>query len=528
MIRRTRRQATHNTSGRALRMGGAVVVALLSSACVAAAAFGSASAKPVLTIGVNMGPVSFDPAKGNGFYPLTTEGLMHVRLNGSYGPGLATSWRYLPAKPGSGLANKIFEVTIRRNARFSDGTPVTAQAVKTWLEYYTGAGNGPLGSFIGSIASVETIGRFVARIHLKSPNPAMVFALSLPSGYIASPKCVANPTLFASQSCGAGPYMANPSQSVVGDHYTLVPNPYYYDKSKVKYSKVVIRVITNPATMLQAFQTGQVEIAAGDPSTDSAAASSGAIVIRSPGQGQPFTFDVGGSKSKPLADVRVRQALSYAVDRKTIAAALYGKDAVPISDMGSGDGQDSKYHSFYAYDKAKAKSLLVAAGYPNGFSIDDSTIAGWAGTSGTPLAQTVAKYFAAVGVTLKLNVYPTFGDWANAVLTNPSPMIDFGAGYGGNWPMWTIYSSLVKPGSIFNRIGPGWNDKSLFNLWVKGSRAADPMTYWKQMTARLTTQAYFLPLIETTTPTYVSKKIGGVKGGPVGPLFQDLLFALAT
>jgi peptide/nickel transport system substrate-binding protein len=178
--------------------------------------------------------------------------------------------------------------------------------------------------------------------------------------------------------------------------------------------------------------------------------------------------------------------------------------------MGSLDGSDPKYVNAYAYNPAKARSLLAAAGYPNGFTLDDATIAGWAGTSGTPLAQAVAKYFAAVGVTLNLHVFPTFGDWATAVLTNPGPVIDFGGGYGDNWPMWTVYSSLIKPGSIFNRQGPGWNDKTLFALWAKGARAANPIPYWKQMTARLTTQAYFLPLVSTKALWYESKKVTGI------------------
>jgi peptide/nickel transport system substrate-binding protein len=301
---------------------------------------------------------------------------------------------------------------------------------------------------------------------------------------------------------------------VASDHYTLLPNRYYYDKSKIKFSKVILRVIPDPTTMLQAFQAGQLQVAEGDYSTAAAAAANGTVVL-SPGDEQAFTFDVGGSLSKPLADVRVRQALNYAVDRKTIAKALFGQGAAAISDIGSVDGQDTRYQSFYPYNPAKARALLAAAGYGNGFTIDEANVGGWCGTPGPPLAQAVAKYFAAVGVTLKIHVYETFGDWATAVLTKPSAMIDFCAGLSTTWSMWSIYSVEIKPGSVFNRIGPGWNDKVLFGLWAKGSRAANAEPYWRQMTARLTTQAYYLPLVTSPHLYYVSKKIGGysTKGG---------------
>jgi peptide/nickel transport system substrate-binding protein len=467
------------------------------------------AAKPVLTIGAAGPELSFDPAKDNGFpgfmRPLAYENLIYAKQDGTFGPGLATSWRYLKAKPGSGRANKDFEFTLRRNARFSNGTPVTAQAVKAWFDYYAKT-NGPFALFVGPIASAEAIGKWTVRIHLKSPNPLMPFAIGWgTAGSVASPSCVANPPSLLTQTCGAGPYMLDPSQTVANDHYTWVPNPYYYDKSKVKWSKIVVRVITVPSSGLQALQTGQLDVAFGHASTADAAAAAGLTVAMGPATDfQGYTLDVGGSKSKPLADVRVRQALNYALDRKTITASLLGRYGKPTSTVRVNDVEDPKYENFYPYNPARAKSLLAAAGYPNGFMIEQVNV--------DPLrvneAQAVAKYLADVGVKLDLLTHPNRGAWANRVLTNPTAMMSMSG--GGGLPMWAAFTSIVKPGALFNRIGGGWSDRALTTLWIKGQRAADPAPYWKAMVDRITTQAYYLPVWSQRAVWYVSRRVGGV------------------
>ena len=491
----------------------AVVLGCMLFVCIAWAAAAGATrgtAKPVLRYGLAAAPDSLDPAHSNGANPFAYETLIKENTDGTYSPGLATSWHFVKAARGSGLTNKVFELTLRHNARFSDGTPVTAQAVKTYLDYSV---TGAYAFFIGPVGSVEAIGRWTVRIHLKSPSPTIVLALgsAYPGvGAVASPTCVKTPSMFATQTCGAGPYMLDPSQTVSGDHYTLVPNPYYYDKSKAHWSKVIEKVVPTPASMLQAMQAGQIDVANGDPSTAPAARAAGFSVLHAGSGPTTFSFDVAGTACKPLADVRVRQALNYAVDREAIANALVGKDGGgPGSVIVSLDGNSPKYgDNYYTYNPAKARSLLAAAGYANGFTLDSATVPGFVGSLGGPLVQAVAKYFAAVGVTLKYTVYPVQGDWVNALFNKPTCMEWFS---GALLPTWVNYNLFIKPGSPFNRVGGGWNDKTLFNLWVKGSRAANPDVYWQQITARITTQADFLPLVRGFGFLYAVKKIGGVK-----------------
>jgi peptide/nickel transport system substrate-binding protein len=105
--------------------GGAALVLLAASA-------GGAATKPVLTIGDSTGACgSFNPNGSEGFPEarLAYEPMIRRTPKGTFVPALATSWRI---KPG----NKVITFTLRHDARFSDGTRVDAQAIKTWLDWH--------------------------------------------------------------------------------------------------------------------------------------------------------------------------------------------------------------------------------------------------------------------------------------------------------------------------------------------------------------------------------------------------------
>ncbi len=495
-------------SRRTLGLLGCAAVALVLAG-VAATASSAAKATQTLTIGMATGPESLDPAKnGTGpsqvWVPLFAEPIIHVNADGSYSPGLATSWRYTKA------SNKQFEFTLRRDARFSDGTPVTAQAVKTWLDYFASA-NGPALLLMGPIASVETVGKWTVRINLKSPNPIIPLALSQRGnwGSVESPRAVENPSVLGSQTFGAGPYVLVPSQSVTNDHYTFVPNKHYFDKQAIRYSKVVVKIIPNLSSLLQAQKTGQVDVAMGHQTTADAAEAGGLQVVKVvPGvQGLVF-LDRGGTLQKALGDVRVRQALNYAIDRKAITTAIQGKWGSPTSSIFTPETPlAAKYQSYYSYDPAKARALLAAAGYGNGFTFD-----ALGGTPALdPLTPAIAKYLAAVGVKLNWVSPSTNPEWAQKLFSGTMSTITIGT---GNNPMWIFYQFFLGPKGPLNQ--HGWVDATMNKAWLKGQRAAKSATsYWKQIQERAVTQASFLPVFTYYDLYYVGKHTGGVKASTV-------------
>jgi peptide/nickel transport system substrate-binding protein len=480
-------------------------VALSQVATADAAKVGaSASAKPVLTIGISQGPNSLNPAKDStGFQSimraLSNESLIHWEPNGTYGPGLATSWHYV------GVGNKVFEFTLRHDARFSDGSAVTAKSVKAWLEYFKGA-DGPFVALMGPIKSIRTIGKWSVEIRLGAGNPSMEYDLSeaLNWGAVSSPKAVAKPSLLSSGTYGAGPYVLVPGQTVTGNTYTFVPNKYYYDPAAVDFSKVVVKIITDPTTMLEAIRSGEIEVATGDLSTAAAASSAGVRVVHSSEAWDGLIFL--DRNSGPLGNATVRQALNYAVNRAQITKALMGKYSVPTSEPSTIDG-GSTYTSYYSYDPAKAKALLASAGYANGFSF---TVAdqGFGGNSGDPLTQAIAQNLSAIGVTMNITTASTDSQWVSDGLS--ANYQGFQIPYTGSVSMSVFYSSIFAPAGAFNPYKA--DDPTLDQLATKAATAspAAASSIWKRMSLEITKQAFTLPVFQAPQIYYVSKKVGGV------------------
>src|SRR5262249_44483319 len=181
-----------------------------------------------------------------------------------------------------------------------------------------------------------------------------------------------SPAQLGTRTFGAGPYTLDPAQTVTGDHYTYVPNPRYHDKAAVHWKKVVVRIITDPQSMLNALKTGEVQVGNGDATTIGAARQAGLTIASAPLLWTGVTLaDRGGKVARALADVRVRQALNYATDRKAIVNALFPGTGTPTSELTvpRGYGYDSALTNAYPYDPGKAMQLLAAAGYPHGFTL---------------------------------------------------------------------------------------------------------------------------------------------------------------
>jgi peptide/nickel transport system substrate-binding protein len=479
----------------------------MTLACFAGAGMAGSErslAKPVLTIGLPFAPGSLDPTRG-GLGPelsmrsLSHAALTHLRPDGSIVPGLATSFHYL------GRGNKNFEFTLRRDARFSDGSPVTAGAVKTWLTYW--ASRSPLAGNLGPIRSIEAVGKWRVRLHLASPNPIIPILLSeaYNLGAVSSAKAIDAKGPLGTQTFGAGPYVLVRSQTVTGDHYTYVPNRFFHDKSALRFSKVIVKIISSPSSMLGAMKAGQIDVAFGDASTADAAAASGLKVIQaSAGTDGLFLLDQMGTLTPALRDIRVRQALNYAVDRNAITRALMGKYGTPTSELVTTDGFDPKFQNFYPYNPAKAKSLLAAAGYADGFTFD-VVDQGFLGNLGDPLVQAIAKYLAPLNVRLNITAAATGGEWFTKGFLGKVPVAQ---GNLDNNPMWFTYGLCFKPKAVLNPFGI--ENSAINKLALQGQRSDRPQSYWVKMSQEVTKSAWLLPVFMSSNIWYASKDVGGV------------------
>ena len=173
----------------------------------------------------------------------------------------------------------------------------------------------------------------------------------------------------------------------------------------MKWDKVVISVFQDQNAGIQAMKAGQLMLLSSDPLTANSNAASLPPTLRIVSEPVGWTglilSDRNGEGPQPyLKDVRVRQAINYALDRKLMSQALFGKFAEPTAQLQARGfvGYDAKLEERYPYDPAKAKELLAAAGYPNGFEL---TVAYVNNSMSQFLQQAVGAQLRKVGITVK-------------------------------------------------------------------------------------------------------------------------------
>jgi peptide/nickel transport system substrate-binding protein len=482
-----------------------LVAALLSSVSGCTGSASGARVGSTLTIAEPLSPPSLDPATGanenSDYFNLAYDPLIVLQPDGSFKPGLALHWSYGPR-------NESFSMTLRPGVRFSDGTAMDAAAVKTWIEHDLALPGGRATTYFSALESVEVTGPLALTLTFSAPTPLLELAFSqlLEMGMIGSPKAVQANSL-ATETDGAGPYMMDKASTVTGDHYTYVPNPYYWNQGAVHWKKVVLKTITNPNTVLQALRTGQIQVAIGQPVTSLNAARSAGLKYVA-----PLTLLMGlllsdreGALARPLGDVRVRQAINYAIDRNAVAKVIgsgYGRPTDQMAIPGD-DSYDPGLDKRYSYDPAKARQLLAAAGYPRGFSLSvvSSNVVGQ-----DTLGQALAGELANVGINLDLDVKTDVGDYIQNLGRHPAATLAF-----GRLPAATHYQILYGPNaSIFNPFKSTNPQLSILDDQLIAAPADRAPAIARQMQQVVVDQAWFAPVVAAPLVDLYRGEITGV------------------
>jgi peptide/nickel transport system substrate-binding protein len=508
------------TAARRHRKATIAAIALVASVLLAtvagateAAVGESAAIGDQLTYATTIPPTSLDPALGGSADPadLSYDPLIYQTSKGELVPYLATSWGYV------GKAQRSFVITLRKGVRFSDGSRLTARVLKDSLLYFQSRKGtwSPLATY----DSVTVTGPLTVRLHLNKPNPMMALALTqfYAMGEPICPAFLRSPDNLTSRTCGAGPYMLDNGDTVPGDHYTLKQNPFYWNKKAVHYRQIVIRIIANPTSLLQAMATGQVDMAQGDGSTVQAAKNAG---LRVGGAATSFTGiqfqDLHGTISKPLADVRVRQALNYALDRVAITKAVFPTAGIasPTDQPWLGTSEAWVKGKSYPYNPAKARQLLAAAGYADGFSI---------AINSTPIVQldtialAIGSYWKQIGVTLNLRSAGQVSDYLAGITSPKFP--GYSMVWGGS-PAWIQWNALLAPNASSGRNPFRIDDAKMSSLYRQAERAPSDKApqLWQRLGKRLVYLAWFAPVSVRNFIYYSRTSVAGVRPSARRPL----------
>ena len=394
-----------------------ILVAVFAPLCATAL---SAAAQE-LSIGLSTPVTTMDPhfhnlTPNNSIAKHIFETLVHQDEQQALKPGLAESWR--------AVDSTTWEIRLRKNVRWHDGTPFTAEDVLATLKRIPNVPNSPASFAIYTRPIIEAKAPDATTVVMKTREPHPLLPNDLATIHIIPKKvdAMSTPDFNSGKAViGTGPYQF--VEYVSGDRVVLAANDKYWGP-KPAFAKVRFRMITNSAARVAALLAGDVHMIEAVPTADieklrkDARVSLASVVSNriiylhldsAREKNSPFVTDVAGKpmEANPLRDPRVRKAISRMIDRNAIASRIMEGEAKP-----AGQFLPQTFHgtsrklSPDKYDPEGAKKLLAEAGYPNGFGL----------TLHTPnnryindekIAQAVAQFLTRGGIPTKVEAMPS-------------------------------------------------------------------------------------------------------------------------
>jgi len=321
-----------------------------------------AQGKTSLVMAMTLEPPGLDPtiapaaAIGEVVHYNIFEGLTKIAENAEVQPLLADSWTVTPDM-------QTFTFKLKSGVKFNDGTAFDSADVKYSFEKYAGEkSTNKRKAVFTNIASIETPDAQTVKITLKKSDPTFLFSLGENTAVITAPE---SGDSNATKPVGTGPYKLE--NWVKGDSVTLVAADTYRNPSAVKIKTVKIRFIGDQGALVAAMRAGDLDaVPIGITGENVREFEKDKRFKVTAGSTEGETMVIINNKRKPFDDVRVRRALTMAIDRDAViesAAAGYGKrigSHFPPHDPAYVDLTKQ-----YPYDPAKAKALLKEAGVNN-------------------------------------------------------------------------------------------------------------------------------------------------------------------
>jgi len=342
----------------------------------------SGVAEIVLGMHVYEGLVAPDPVTGAGVRPV-----------------LAESWQVSPD-------GRVYTFRLRRGVTFHDSTPFTAEAVELNFRRLRDPNSRfffKIGEAVSNIVfrltdRVEVADDYTVRYHMRERDPDFIYLLRRPQALFMSPTVIKQftPDEAGKHPVGTGPFRLTEQQE--GTRYTLERFSGYWDGAPY-LERLVYRPGLDPTASVAALLAGELDLLT-EASYDTIDRLKGRFVPFE--WGPEFHWTVTLNTRHPFTrDVRVRQALNYALNREAWVQGIFKGFAKPARGPAT-----TGYPAWnpglrgYPYDPDRAKALLAAAGYESGVRVKAMIP-----TTGVPLAQEIGQSIQAdlrkVGIDLR-------------------------------------------------------------------------------------------------------------------------------
>lgn len=494
-----------------------------------------------LIFGLSYEPSTLDPHIGSSYEGATVDRavfdtLVRQDTDGTFHPGLASSWDI----SADGLT---YTFHLKEGVKFHDGTPFDAEAVKFNFDRIVApeTASEQAIALVGPYASAEVVDDLTVKLILSEPFGPFLSGIAQPNVGIVSPAAVDKyADLFADNLVGTGPFIFK--EYIRADHITLVRNPDYawgsdfFDHEGAAYlDEIQFKFIEESMVRTGTLETGETnlinDVAPDDYLRLAADAKYTTYSIIQPGT--PLAVAMNVTKP-PLDDLKVRQAIEYAIDKQaivdTLFAGLYDLAFSPLAPNTLGYWTGSE--ALYEYDPEKAKSLLADAGWA------DADGDGILDKDGTPfkltwptfkwqrmneMATIIQAQLKEVGIDLSVDVagFSAMYEAANKCEHN---MVHTGNTDADPNALSIVYNSA--------NVGNGWawscmKDDQIDQLLKDGRMTTDPalrIPIYEKLQQRILDMALVIPIRQFTNLLASPASVQGLRFEPIGfaPEFYDV------
>ena len=461
-----------------------------------------------ITIGVSSDVVSPDPhdqndTNSNRVIRMMFDSLVHSDVDGTIKPALAESWET--------VSDIEYRFKLREGVKFHNGYDLTAEDVVFSLERQM---NSPkVKTFVSAIESVTADDEYTVTVKTKQPYAPLLYNLSLPQSSIVCSKhfdeLTAAGRKYSEQPVGTGPMVF--SSWLPNDNFTVTAFDEYWGE-KPKATRISVRVIPESSSRTIALETGEIDIVESVPAVDIPRVMENKGLKTVTQTSTSVTYVSFNTRKAPLDNVKVRQALSCAVDKQAIIDVIcegYAQQVNTIYPPAMPSYDESI--DLYPYDIERAKMLLTEAGYPDGFTIEIAT----SGDERNRIAQLLQSDFSKIGVNLEI----TLLEWG--------AYLDYIGGTGHQMYIVGWSSGMEPDGSttpLFHSesVGPtgnrSWYQNEELDALIDEGKSTmnmdDRLGIYKEIQRIVMEDAVWIPLFARETVIAMNKNLEGMLISP--------------
>lgn len=427
-------------------------------------------------------------------------------------PALAESWK--------NVDENTWEFKLREGVKFHDGTELKAEDVVYSLTLGADASSvdkaaASVAGFTAAITNVEAVDDYTVRITTDGPDATVPGWFAWSRWSVIAPKDVYTKIQPTVQIDGTGPYKL--VEYVQNDRLVFERNPDFWDKSQGCLDKITYKIIPDEAARIAALRAGEVDIAEvvsydtakpleGDPNIT--------VMTGTKGENRIMQLTVKGD-GKPWDDIRVRQAISMAINRQGMIDNIYGGKAVLTASIPEGwgvyglDQAELAENPYIKYDPEGAKALLKEAGFENGFDMDLIISAG----EYTALGEVIKENLADVGINVNLVPNESAQFSANYSAGEFQGMLNAHGFRRDPVGKLTQYGQPdVKPQSTWWNYPNGWKNEEMIELYNKARSSfdtAERAPIIKDLQRKGLEEATFIYLVAPSTISLVNNRVQG-------------------